>query len=172
MPGSYLLNTNSKFILSYSNHVFFLIPISQVVPMSVFSILWNLTSIMFTEQSFSNYVLRFKKLDRNSHIQQFSVPTASSTVAEPSTKTDHNWMCKMLVTGCFVKSPQTQVFSLTVTTLLLTAACRPALRTGTQKASLSHLFFSPSSRPTLNFLSTSNSTSTEFQKENKISFNT
>lgn len=90
MPGSYLLDTNSKFILSYSNHVFFLIPISQAVPMSVFSILLNLTSIMFTEQSFSNYVLRFKKLDRNSHIQQFSVPTASSTVAEPSTKTDHN----------------------------------------------------------------------------------
>lgn len=89
MPGSYLLDTNSKFILSYSNHVFFLIPISQAVPISVFSILLNLTSIMFTEQSFSNYVLGFKKLGRNSYIQQF-VPTASSTVAEPSTKTDHN----------------------------------------------------------------------------------
>lgn len=62
MPGSYLLDTNSKFILSYSNHVFFLTPISQAVPISVFSILLNLTSIMFTEQSFSNHVLGFKNL--------------------------------------------------------------------------------------------------------------
>lgn len=90
MPGGHLLDTNSKFILSYSNQVFFLIPVSQAVPISAFSVLLNLTSIMFTEQSFSNYVVGFKKIGRNSYIQQFSMPTASSTVAEPSTKTDDN----------------------------------------------------------------------------------
>lgn len=119
MLGGHLLDTNSKFILSYSNQCsssYQWARLSQAVPISVFSVLLNLTSIMFTEQSFSNYVLGFKQLGRNSYIQQFSMPTASSTVAEPSTKTDHNWMCKTLVTGCFEKSPKTLVFSLMVTT--------------------------------------------------------
>lgn len=52
MPTSYLLNTNSKFILSVSNQVFFLTPISQAVPMAVFSVLLNLTSIVFIVQVF------------------------------------------------------------------------------------------------------------------------
>lgn len=108
MPTSYLLNTNSKFI-SQQPHV---LPHINKPGCPYGCLFYPLKSNFYCVHCavFSNCVLRFKPLGNNSYSQPFPVSKASSTVAEPSTKTKHNKCARHLQQGCFLRSPKLWCF--------------------------------------------------------------